>query len=135
MALGFIASVRNNMLDEIVALIDAGSAAGVLKIYDGTRPATGGAIGGSTLLAELPLSDPSFPASTGGVITANAITDDTSANATGTASWFRLEDSDGNAIIDGDVGVAGSDLNLATTSIASGVTVSITSMVLTAGNA
>lgn len=136
MALSFTTATRNNMLDEITALIDAGAGAGSLKIYDGTRPANANtAVGGQTLLAELPLSDPSFPAASSGAMTANAITADTSADASGAASWFRIEDSDGNAVIDGDVGTTGSDLNLATVSISAGVEVSITSFVINAGNA
>lgn len=133
MALGIIAAGRNNMLDELTTLIDAGVSAGLLRIYDGVRPATGGAA--TTLLAELTFSDPSFPAAAAGTMTANAITDDASANATGTATWFRVADSAGGAVIDGDVGTSGSDLNLNTTSITSGVNVSVSSFVLTAGNA
>jgi len=132
MALGITATTRNNMLDEITALIDAGTA-GFLRIYDGTRPATGGTA--TTLLAELTLNATSFPAASAGAMTANAITGDASANATGTATWFRLTDSAGAAVVDGDVGTSGSDLNLNTTAITSGVTVDVTSLVLTAGNA
>jgi hypothetical protein len=135
MALGFTVATRNNRLDEITALIDAGTA-GFLRIYDGTRPTNADtAVGGQTLLAELTMSATSFPAASSGSMTANAITDDSSANATGTASWFRIVDSAGNAVVDGDVGTSGSDLNLNTTAIASGVTVSVTSLVLTDGNA
>lgn len=131
MALGFVVAVRNNELDEITALIDV-SAAGLLRIYDGTRPATGGTA--TTLLAELTMSATSFPAASSGAMTANSITDDSSADATGTATWFRITDSTGAAVIDGDVGTSGSDLNLNTVSITAGVTVSVTSLVLTAGN-
>ena len=135
MALGFTATARNNRLDEITALIDAGTA-GLLRIYDGTRPANADtAVGGQTLLAELTMNATSFPAASGGSMTANAITDDSSANANGTASWFRIVDSAGNAVVDGDVGTSGSDLNLNTVSISAGVTVSVTSLVLTDGNA
>jgi len=132
MALGITATTRNNMLDELTALIDAGTA-GFLRIYDGTRPATGGTA--TTLLAELTMNVTSFPAASSGAMTANAITGDTSANATGTATWFRITDSAGTAVVDGDVGTSGSDLNLNTVAITSGVTVDVTSMVLTAGNA
>ena len=135
MALGFTATARNNQLDEITALIDAGTA-GALKIYDGTRPTNADtAVGAQTLLAELTMNVTSFPAAAAGAMTANAITDDASANATGTASWFRIESSAGAAVVDGDVSTASSDLNLNTTAITSGVTVSVTSLVLTAGNA
>lgn len=133
MALGINATLRNNMLDEITALLDADAGAGLLRIYDGTRPATGGTA--TTLLAELTFSVTSAPAASGGVLTFSAITDDSSANATGTATWFRLVDNSGDFVMDGDVGTAGSDLNLNTTSITSGGTVSVTSFTITAGNA
>lgn len=132
MALGFVATLRNNMLDEITALVDAGASNGFLRIYDGARPATGGAV--TTLLAELDMSDPSFAAAAAGVLTANAITDEASAPASGTATWFRLVDDSGTAVIDGDVGTAGADLNLNTVAIVAGLSVAVTSMVITAGN-
>ena len=133
MALAFVEALRNAQLDEVTAEIDAGAAGGLLRIYDGVRPATGGAT--TTLLAELTMSVTSFPAASGGTMTANTITDDSSANATGTATWFRIVDSDLNFVMDGDVGTSGSDLNLNTTSITAGATVSVTSFVLNAGNA
>lgn len=132
MALGYVATLRNNQLNQITALIDAGAAAGKLRIYDGTRPATGGTA--TTLLAELTFSDPAFPAASGGSVTASAITADASANATGTATWFRVVDSNNVAVFDGDVGTSGSDLNLNTTSIVAGAAVSVTSFVISAGN-
>lgn len=133
MALAFVEALRNARLDEITAKIDAGTGAGKLRIYDGTRPATGGTA--TTLLAELTMSDPSFPAASSGQMTANTITDDSSADNTGTATWFRIVDSDNNFVVDGDVGTSGSDLNLNSTSITAGVTVEVTSLVLTEGNA
>jgi hypothetical protein len=120
------------MLDEITTLIDAGASNGFLRIYDGTRPATGGAV--TTLLAELDFADPSFAAAAAGVLTANAIVDEASAAATGTATWFRAVDDAGAAVIDGDVGASGSDLNLNTTSIVITNTVAVSSFVITAGN-
>jgi hypothetical protein len=130
MALGYNATLRNNQLDEITGL--AGASAD-LKIYSGTRPATGGAE--TTILAELTCNATFAPAATGGVLTLNAITGDTSANATGTASWFRLESSGAVHVLDGDVGTSGSDMNLNSVSIVSGGTVDITSFTVTAGNA
>lgn len=131
-ALGLLAALRSNRLDEITALIDAGTA-GFLRIYDGARPATGGAA--TTLLAELTFSVTSFPAASAGAMTANAITDDSSADAAGTATWFRVVDSAATFVFDGDVGTSGSDLNLNAVAIALGAVVSVTSMVLTDGNA
>lgn len=135
MALGFLEALRNNIMDEVTALVDAGAGAGLLRIYDGTQPATGGTV--TTLLAELTLSDPSFGAAVSAAITANAITGDTSADNTGTATWFRIVDSNIVFVLDGTVGLvaSGADLELNTVAITAGVAVDISSMVLTAGNA
>jgi hypothetical protein len=120
----------------IVDLIDAGAGPGLLRIYDGTQatdPDT--AIGAQVKLAELTLSDPAFgnaaDAAPGGRATASAITTDASADNTGTASWFRVVDSNGVAIIDGSVGTSGADLNLNTVSIVSAASVAVTSWTFT----
>jgi hypothetical protein len=131
MALGLNENpLRNNMLDEITSR--AGASA-LLRIYDGSRPATGGTA--TTLLAELTCNATFAPAASGGVLTLNAITQDSSANATGTATWFRIVQSGGSThVLDGNVGTSGSDLNLNTTSIVATGTVSVTSFTITAGN-
>lgn len=133
MALGYSTTVRNNRLTQVSNAIDGGAGAGLLRIYDGTRPATGGTA--TTLLAELTFTDPCAASVTGGVLTFDAIAADTSANATGTATWFRCVDSAGTFVVDGDVGTSGSDLNLNSTSISTGQEVSITSATITEGNA
>lgn len=132
MALGIATATRNNMLNQIRDAIDAGVGAGLLRIYDGTRPATCGAA--TTLGAELTHSDPCAPGASSGAVTYSAIADDASANATITATWFRQVDSTGTCAVDGNVGTSGSDLNLNSTAIAVGQRVSVTSWVLTAGN-
>ena len=131
MALGYNVTLRNSRLDEITALIDAGTA-GFLRIYDGARPATGGAA--TTLLAELTFSLTSFPPAAAGAMSANAITSDAAANATGTATWFRVVDSASSHVMDGDVGTSGSDLNLNSVSIQINVQVDVTQFDITAGN-
>lgn len=129
MALAYSVAVRNAMLDEITTA--AGNAA-LLRIYDGTRPATGGSA--TTLLAELTCGTPFAAGASSGVLTLGSITQDASANATGTATWFRIVTSGGTQVIDGNVGTSGSDLNLTTTSIVSGQPVSVTSFTITEGN-
>lgn len=133
MAIGLVTAARNAHLDDINTRINAGAGAGLLRVYDGTRPATGGTA--TTLLAELTFSDPAAPSASGGVLTFSAITQDSSANATGTATWCRIVDSTGAFVADGSVGTSGADYNLNTTSITAGVAVSCTSATLTAGNA
>lgn len=130
MAIGMVAGLRNARLDAITTFVGG---SGRLRIYSGTRPATGGTA--TTILAELTLNATFAPAASGGVLTLNAITQDSSADATGTATWFRVLKSDGTTIcFDGDVGTSGSDLNLTTTSITATQPVSVTSFVLTEGN-
>lgn len=133
MALGYATALRNAQLDEITAR--AGSSA-LLRIYDGSRPATGGAA--TNLLAELTCNATFAGAASSGVLTLNAITQDSSANATGTATWFRIVQSGGSThVMDGSVtgSGGGGDMELSSTSIVAGGTVSITSATITAGNA
>ena len=137
MALGYTVALRHSQLDEITTVVDSAAGAGLLRIYDGTRATDADtALGAQNLLAELTFSDPSFPAASGGDLTASAITDESSAPATGTATWFRVVNSDATTtVMDGDVGTSGSDLNLNSVSITTGGTVSVSSFVITGGNA
>ena len=105
----------------------------LLRIYDGSRPATGGTA--TTLLAELTCNATFAAAASSGVLSLNAITQDSSANATGTATWFRIVKSDGTThVLDGSVGTSGSDLNLTTTSIVATQPVSVSSFTITEAN-
>ena len=106
---------------------------GYLRLYDGTQPATANtAVTTQTLLAELRWNATAFGAASNGVATANAITSDTSADATGTATWFRALKSDGTTVVfDGSVGTSGCDLNLNSASISAGAAVSVTSFTYT----
>ncbi|MCA6258684.1 MAG: hypothetical protein IM650_11390 [Phenylobacterium sp.] len=134
MAIKYATALRNAQLDAVTS--QAGTSAR-LRIYNGTRPANPNtAITSQTMLVELTCNATAFAAAaSGGVLTANAISNGTAA-ATGTASWFRLWQSNGTTpVIDGDVGTSGSDLNLNNTSIATGQTVSVTSFAITDGNA
>lgn len=118
--------------DAVVDLIDGGAGAGTIQIRSGTQPANANLAATGTLLATLTFSDPAFGATdTSGVATASAITDDSSADATGTASWARVLDSNSATIFDCDVSTSGATINLNTTSITSGGVVSITSFTVT----
>ena len=122
-------NVVNPQADALSDLADNG----YLRIYDGTQPATADtAITTQVLLAELRFNATAAPAASNGVLTFNAITQDSSANNTGTASWFRALASDGTTVLfDGAVGTSGSDMNIATTSIVAGAIVGVTSFVYT----
>ena len=132
MTLSLANAVRTLMCDALVDSLDAGAAAGTIKIYDGTRPANPNAAITGTLLATVTCIDPAFGAASNGVATLSdpaAVT----AVATGTATHFRAADSDGNAKFDGSVTATGGggDLTLATTSITSGLSVDLTGGTIT----
>ena len=134
MALGYeAATLRDAMMD---AITTRAGASALLRIYDSTRPATGAAITTETLLAELTCNATFADPAVDGVLTLNAIADDTDADDTGTAEWFRIVQSDGTTfVLDGDVGTSGSDLNLDSVSVVAGGTVSVTEFIITEGNA
>jgi len=115
--------LRSNMLDEITGYVGA---SGILEIYAGTQPGGGGAEG--TLLVTLTFSATFAPAASAGVLTLNSVTSGV-AVANGTASWFRIYQSDGTTwVIDGDISTQAlgtGDLQLDSTSIVSGATVDL----------
>jgi hypothetical protein len=118
MSISYIVGVRNAGLDAITT--QAGASA-LLRIYDGTRPATGGTA--TTLLAELTCNATFAGAAAAGVLTLNAITQDSSANASGTATWGRIVKSDGTThVCDFD---AGADVVTTITGSASQDTVTV----------
>lgn len=129
MAVKLTTAVRDDMLDLIVTAIGSN---GLLRIYDGSQPAgPGTAVSSQNLLAELALSATAGTVS-GGVLTFGTITQDSSANATGTATWYRVTTSGGTGVVDGSVGTSGADLNLNTTSIVTGGPVAVSSFTYTA---
>lgn len=128
--------VRNAIADAITARIDAGSGAGKLRIYTGSRPASPGSAATGTLLAEFTLSDPSFGAAVSGVATLDITpaVQDASADNTGTAGYARFVDSDGNGRIDATVTATGGggEVTCNTTSFVTGAVVTVTGCTITA---
>ena len=135
MATTISTAARNAACDAITALINAGGA-GVIEIYQGTQPAgPDSGIGGSTLLAEVPLATDAFGDALAGVATAAGTPlEDPSANFGGTAQWFRVKSGAGTAIFDGAVGTNPpntAELILNTTTITAGGPVRVTSFTFT----
>jgi hypothetical protein len=116
---------RNAALDAQAALFNNG----YLRLYSGAQPATPNTAASGTLLAELRFGATAFPAASGGgPLVANAITDDASADASGTPGYYRCLKSDGvTPINDGEVGTSGANLNMDSSSIVAGARISITS--------
>lgn len=119
--------------DAITALVNTGK----LRIYSGTQPADADtALSGNTLLAEMNLSATAFAAATdsnpGGRASANGLPlTDTSADAAGTATFFRVVNSGGTAVWDGSVGTSSADMILNSTSISLGANVQVTAWFFT----
>lgn len=123
---------RNGILNTYVRdKLDAGAGAATIEIRSGTQPADPDTAATGTLLATLTFTDPSAPAASAGVTTMSTITEDASADATGTASWARAKDSTGAAVFDCDVSTSGATINLNTTAIVAGGPVRITSFTVT----
>lgn len=137
MTLGLTTAIRNNRLTQILNALDANASAGYIEFYNGSRPATGGTA--TTLLATCPLSKPSGTISNG-VLTLNSVTNGTGTAGAGAgtvATWARLKD--GSGAFCGDCSVSatggGGDIQLNSTTIATGQAVSVTAGSITEGNA
>jgi hypothetical protein len=121
------------MLTDIVNLADAGSDASYICIYDGTVPTDANtALTDQTQLAQLTCSDPTATV-TGKTLTFGDISNDTSADATGTATFFRLFNSNAAVVFQGSVTDSGGngDLKLGVVDLIAGSTVQITSASIT----
>jgi len=106
-------------------LITYAGTGSIIRLYDGTQPTNANtAISTQTLLVSLTVAG-SFGTDSNGTITIGSVTSGT-AVASSTATFFRIVKSDGTTVVmDGSVGTSGADMNLNTTTIASGQTVSI----------
>lgn len=117
--------------------VNISDAAAAIDIRSGAQPADPDTAATGTLLATLVCSDPMFTGATdanpGGLLTASAITSDSSADATASAGYFRIRATGASPddVADGECGTSGSDLNFNTVAITSGSTVSITSFTVT----
>ena len=126
---------KTAILNAIKTDIDSGAAAGKLLIYSGTIPATPETAATGTLLAELPLSYPMGSITGSGsslALTFAAITQDSSANATGVAGYARVVTSSGTSIYDCDVSTTGGGgvLQLNTINIVAGGPVLVTAFMI-----
>lgn len=104
-ALQYAVATRNLRLDQTWDQLNGGT----IKVYSGTPPATADtALSGNTLLATMTFGSPAFSAASAGVKTANAITQDSDAPATGTAAFFRAVTSGAATVAQGTCGATGS---------------------------
>jgi hypothetical protein len=115
---------RNAMCNALVDLLDIGSgqASGDLQFHTAAF---------ATLLATLLFSNPAFGNAATGVATANAITADSSADASGTAAVWRARDRDAATVLEGTAGTSGADINFNTVTWTAGDNISVSSLTIT----
>lgn len=128
-------TLRSARSTELLTSVDSGGAAATIKFYTGPMPATGAAITTETLLGTLTCTYPSGSV-TNGVYTFSAITEDSAADATGTAVWARVETSTSVHVMDLDVTATGDGgaIEMNNISVVIGGPIRISSAVITEGN-
>lgn len=118
----------------LTALVNAIGANGLVRFYTGTMPASPDTAvsGGNTLLGTL-TGAATFGTVSNGVMTANPIANDESADADGVVAWARISTSAGVGVIDVDVSnTAGTGIiKMNTTNIYAGGPLQISSFSLT----
>lgn len=135
MTLQFSDTVRNAELDAIETAVGVSA---ILKIRTGAAPANCAAADTGTVLSTINLPSDWMAAASGGAKAKSGTWEDVSADATGTAGFFRIYDSGGvTCHMQGTVTVSGGggDMTVDNTSFAAGQDFTITGFTLTAGNA
>lgn len=135
MALQFSAAVRNARADAIESVIGASA---VLKIFTGAKPADCAAADSGTVLATMNLPADWMSSAASGVKSLLGSWQDSSADASGTAGYFRIYASNGTTCgLQGTVTATGGggDIQLSTVTIVAGQSITITNETITEGNA
>lgn len=125
---------RNAACDGIVDAIDGGTPPGRLEHRTSTQPTNVSDASSGTLLGTQLYSNPAFGNASAGVATANAIANDSSADASGTAGYFRVYTGAGGdtaALFQGNTSTSGADLNFDNNVIVAGGVIAISSQTMT----
>jgi hypothetical protein len=122
MAVTISAAAASAAANAVVDLIDEGSANTEGKIVIMTSS--------GVEVATLLLSNPAFGAAANGVASANAISNDASANG-GSAALFKVVDRDETEVMRGTAGTSGTDMTLSATQVGAGAIVSLSAFTYT----
>jgi hypothetical protein len=138
MAIQFNVATRNARLDTIESTNGTSCS---LEIRSGTKPgACATATSGGAVLATINLPSDWMAAASSGAKAIAGTWEDLSADSTGTASFFRVYNSQATknettCFLQGDVAASASDMNVSSVSFTAGQSFSVTSFTLTDGNA
>lgn len=127
-------AVLNGACNNAVDRVDVGAGAnGTMQFYSGSPPATLGGAPAGTLLADVDFAATAF-GNAGAVNPGEAIAAGvpltTTGLANGTIGFARVLDADGTVLWDDDdVGTAGNNITVNTTTVSTGVNFSVTSYV------
>ena len=124
-----------NLKDILLDGLDTVFNGGTLDIRTGSPPGAGAPATG-TVLVSITLPADAFAPASGGTKAKSGTWQDLSANATGTAGYFRLLNSGATAVLEGTVSLTGGggDMQLDNTSIAVGQQVTVTAFTLSSSN-
>lgn len=136
MTIQFSDTVRNARLDAIETTIGTAAVIKVYQLAGGTAPANCAAAISGTVLATITNPSDYFTAASGGSMVKTGTWSDTSADAAGTAQYFRVFKADGTTTcIQGSAGTAAaSDMVVDNAVFAAGQTFTVSTFTLTDGN-
>jgi len=122
-------ATRSACADANVDLLDSGT----IEVRTGAQPTNVDDADSGTLLGTLTFGSPAFGGASNGVATANAISSDADADASGDAGHVRIKKSDTNIHSDAVAGESGDspDVEFDNKSIVAGGTIAISSMTIT----
>lgn len=134
MALQFSTAYRNALLDQFESTVGVSAK---IKIFTGAAPANCAASDAGSLLVEFDLASDWMDDAAAGAKALSSVPVSATAAAGGTAAHFRILSSGGACHAQGSITATGGagDMTLDNTSIASGQTVAITGLTLTAPGA
>lgn len=122
-------TIRNAQLSAIATTVGNGAK---LQVWSGTKTSDPATSPSGTKLAEITLSSGPFDApSANSMALAGVPLSDSSADATGTATFARIIDSGAVGRVLLSVGTSGADINFASLSFVSGTAINITGLTLT----
>jgi hypothetical protein len=130
MALSFSTALRTTRSTAIVT--EAGVSNATMKFYNGTKPASLGAVSTQTLLATLTFSSV-IGTVANGVLTFGAVSQNNANHVNGTPTWVRISKADTTVVMDIDIGAGNGNMQF-TGTVATGVNITLNASTLTEGN-